>query len=746
MTIKRTMSESSFKLILIIIMGTISFSIPSASQCKFDAHQSLNDYSTPPPEIPEEMTCDAQTHTYQLHLNQLTLTHPEKLTSVRVRQISSPPPSSSRTQHHQTFILEPNRSGVIKNRDSGVCVRPQATEVVQGTELVFSNWCGDDGAMFTFTQDGLIVHNKTGLCWSLSKAPAKQHKQQIVLSQDCGVRFQLFNGLLQMKGTQSCVHPWWGVARESHRLCVYPDCGSEENILKYYWHHEESSAYRFGEFRDLQPLKHTHMQNNMGMLMNFASKLCIAPTKGNGDDDGGDGDETALHLRPCTGEGSIFTSTKEGALLHKQTGRCVGVQGGKVRSNVELVLCRDCCSHNAFTVMESGVIKMEGTNFCVHPCGGVPRENVALCLFGNCKPPARLRYVWYNGGDAKADGEVAEYVLPFEMNHVQVQSDEEITDLYVLTAQPQPPSPAPPLSQQQQPNIVVLCLEEVSSSYFQRNLPHVQSYMSQMGFRPYHMHSAISDKTVGNIAAVLNGASSLYEQPHEAKILEVAARKGYTTMLNADDPAIMDELKLKLDSVHHTAEPFYRFLNDEYKVEGLDFCVNGRPMYEITLNYLSTFFNAHSAGGNKQPTLSFTFLSKMCRSNFYNHGYVEFVGAGLLKFLQGVSGLQNTIIVVHSLRGGSTKLSTLTERGRLEERNPMLQILVSVDISNEYMLQNGRMQQLSTPYDIYETLYEIVTGSASPVNSKGVSLLKTSESRSCVHANVDESVCPCSLK
>ena len=89
------------------------------------------------------------------------------------------------------------------------------------------------------------------------------------------------------------------------------------------------------------------------------------------------------------------------------------------------------------------------------------------------------------------------------MNHVQVQLlNEKLVSTYVLSIKPKP---LPTVASTNNPNIIVISIEEASAPHFKRKLQNTYKAMASMGFVEYKLHAAVSPTSSINFMTMLNG-------------------------------------------------------------------------------------------------------------------------------------------------------------------------------------------------------------------------------------------------
>ena len=110
--------------------------------------------------------------------------------------------------------------------------------------------------------------------------------------------------------------------------------------------------------------------------------------------------------------------------------------------------------------------------------------------------------------------------------------------------------------------------------------------------------------------------------------------------------------------------------------------------------------------------------------------------------LEKIKSLPNTIMFVNTVKGSLTGKLGRLRQGVLEYRRPFLSAYVSKDIQKKYKIDTSRTSQLSTLFDVHETIRQIVS-TVNTGQTLGKSLLQKMEQRSCRQAGVSRAMCPC---
>lgn len=180
-------------------------------------------------------------------------------------------------------------------------------------------------------------------------------------------------------------------------------------------------------------------------------------------------------------------------------------------------------------------------------------------------------------------------------------------------------------------------------------------------------------------------------------------------------------------------------------------CYQETPKHKLHIEYLKQYLSAY----RKERKFLFSFLAELAHEypNFLTYGDDDF-----LEFLQWLNNngfLQNTVLVFFSDHGARIDRIRNTFVGRIEDRMPLLQIVVPEHIRNAFPELNKSMQtnteRLTTPFDLHQMLVDVLKQNfRSPTKSyinktlRSVSLFQpVPESRSCMDAWIPEHYCAC---
>lgn len=207
------------------------------------------------------------------------------------------------------------------------------------------------------------------------------------------------------------------------------------------------------------------------------------------------------------------------------------------------------------------------------------------------------------------------------------------------------------------------------------------------------------------------------------------------------------------DSVPGKLKHVFQFLENKNvnlnKVSSL--CYKDVPIHLLQTNYLKQFIEAYR--GKRKFAFNFHVGLSHEYQNFLAYGDQHF--SDFLKWLKDDGHLENTVLIVFSDHGSRIEQLRNTAVGRLEDRMPMLHIVLPEWLKTKYPNMHKAMQEntnrLTTAFDIHQTISDILTQSIDQPSksfiknkARGISLFQPVPSdRSCADAWVPESYCPC---
>lgn len=316
-------------------------------------------------------------------------------------------------------------------------------------------------------------------------------------------------------------------------------------------------------------------------------------------------------------------------------------------------------------------------------------------------------------------------------------------------------------------SVTMVGVDSVSRLNFMRYMKRTRSVLlGDLGAVDLQGYNKVADNTFVNIVPMTMGKfledipwnESMSNKPFDSYnfIWKQYSNKGYTTLYAEDQPKIAIFDFLKAGFHQSPADYFNRHftlaMEKEHKLwykRGK--CFGTRLETDMVLHYLEQFENRYK----DRPRFSFSFITGLTHDFLENSAAADEPYFTFLTKLSSTGSLNNTVLLFfsdHGLRFGKVRNSFV---GRLEERLPFMYIVFPPWFKNKYpfLINNLKTnaRRLTTPFDIYETLVDILHFkdrsyySRTPVsNKRGISLLsEIPENRTCEDASILPHWCTC---
>ena len=179
-------------------------------------------------------------------------------------------------------------------------------------------------------------------------------------------------------------------------------------------------------------------------------------------------------------------------------------------------------------------------------------------------------------------------------------------------------------------------------------------------------------------------------------------------------------------------------------------CIVDRLETTRLLDYITDFSSLFNK--NKKPHFGFTFITRLTHDDISLVGSADYAYVKFLRDFKGQGHLNNTILILYSDHGYRFGDLRSTYVGKVEERLPFLYVVFPDWFHKKYpkLAENLRTnsRRLTTPFDIYETLKDILhfdgVNRKAKVTSRGISLFREiPKERNCFHAAIQPHWCLC---
>ncbi|PVD18433.1 hypothetical protein C0Q70_20982 [Pomacea canaliculata] len=227
-------------------------------------------------------------------------------------------------------------------------------------------------------------------------------------------------------------------------------------------------------------------------------------------------------------------------------------------------------------------------------------------------------------------------------------------------------------------------------------------------------------------------------------------RHGYVTAYAEDMASIRTfqyrMLGFKEQPTDHYMRPFYQEAEKEYD-SNIPYCLGSTPRHLNFMHWFEELFATYT----RHPKFFFGFHSELSHNSNFP---VQALDEDLVLFLDRLekSGhLNSTLLILMADHGARFSYIRATTQGKLEERMPYFALRLPpwVKQLHPQLIRNLEIntRRLTTPFDIHETLMEVLTYSGSglgDISKRAISLFKEiPKHRSCSHAGVTPHWCAC---
>lgn len=308
--------------------------------------------------------------------------------------------------------------------------------------------------------------------------------------------------------------------------------------------------------------------------------------------------------------------------------------------------------------------------------------------------------------------------------------------------------------------------DSLSRNAFIRKLPKAYDYLANVLHADIlKEYNIIGDGTPQALIPILTGYTEL-ELPETRKrkfsstfvnaypmIWNKYQKAGYATAFNEDQPTI-GTFSYRLNGFD--AQPTDHYLRTYYQaIEGdlknsKKLCIGSRPKHQVMLEYTKDFIEKYN---HTNPSFIFSFHAELSHDSINLVGVADDDVTNWLKSLKATGDLNNTVLIMMSDHGNRFAEIRNTLQGKLEERLPFFSFLFPENFkrkfANQYRNFQVNRERLTTPFDIHETLEDLLHLQMHGVNkrpslSRAISLFNPiPEHRTCADAFIEPHWCSC---
>jgi hypothetical protein len=317
-------------------------------------------------------------------------------------------------------------------------------------------------------------------------------------------------------------------------------------------------------------------------------------------------------------------------------------------------------------------------------------------------------------------------------------------------------------------NLFMFGFDSVSRLAAERKLPKTMNYIrNKLKGHTFKGYTMLGGSTYPNLIPVLTGKTAYSSElpPLDPKteftdsypfIWKEFARKNYVTMYSEDYPEISIFDNTMKGFKEPPADHYLRtYVIARTKINPIQskspLCYKDKPKHVRHINHYKKFITTYK----KYRKFAFSWLTKISH-DFIN--FLELVDDDTMQFFKSLfeeGHLNNSVLVFMSDHGPRNDEIRNTPIGRVEERMPLLSIIIPEHIKRKYPHIEENLQtnenQLTSPYDLHETLMDIANSNfkeQNKINSRpyprGISLFRNiPKDRSCADALIGEHFCAC---
>lgn len=313
-------------------------------------------------------------------------------------------------------------------------------------------------------------------------------------------------------------------------------------------------------------------------------------------------------------------------------------------------------------------------------------------------------------------------------------------------------------------SIMMLGVESVSRINMLRYMTETRRYLNEnMSAIELLGYNKVADNTFPNIVPMTTG-KYLEELPWNETLRNISfdkhdfmwnkfSREGYRTFYAEDAPkiAIFDYEKAGFE---RPATDYYnRHISAAMEVEDNPWnsnfnCIHARPETSFVLDYLKQFMLVFKY----DLYFAFTFLSRLTHDRIESAAMADLLYKQFFENINKGNSLNKTVIFFfsdHGIRFGKVRETFI---GKLEERLPFMFLIFPKWFYDKYpnIKQNleKNTKRLTTPFDIYSTIMDLLHFKEKRENSKRINrsmslLNEIPESRTCDDADMLPHWCSC---
>lgn len=320
-------------------------------------------------------------------------------------------------------------------------------------------------------------------------------------------------------------------------------------------------------------------------------------------------------------------------------------------------------------------------------------------------------------------------------------------------------------------SILFFGLDSASRSHALRKLPKSYKYLTEtLGAYDFRGYMKVGLNSFPNQIPLLTGEEH-YKYPMENLlrthlddmpfIWKEEAMEHYMALHSEDRPDISTMNFLKSGFKNTPVDYYYRPFSlamDQIEpviIEPLGkstwHCYGNKDHFLLQIDYLKRFITKYT----KRLKFSFLWNNQIGHEDFISLGRGDQPLHEFLQWLKANGHLEQSILIVGSDHGFRLGGASTTYVGRIENNMPFLMIYIPEKLKSKYPWLHKNLQyntnRLITPFDVHETMMDVISAKFKVTSSKSVRKSRTSrslfskipETRTCTDAGVPAQYCTC---
>lgn len=212
----------------------------------------------------------------------------------------------------------------------------------------------------------------------------------------------------------------------------------------------------------------------------------------------------------------------------------------------------------------------------------------------------------------------------------------------------------------------------------------------------------------------------------------------------------------KIDFLHNNIESLKILMyleNQKFKLGKYSpLCYQNTPKHVLHMEHYKKFLDSYRG----YARFAFSWLTEVSHDYYNFFGLTDNDNKMLFKYMKDKGHLDNAVLIFMSDHGSRNDEIRNTAAGRIEERMPLLSIVIPERLKKRYphIVQNLKENQnnrLTSPYDLHETIVDVINHDFTKKKDltkrpypRGISLFRNiPKDRTCRDAGIEEHYCAC---